>query len=87
MSETQGDETNSSSYRQMTVAQIREQNKADHVEVVFLESARFHKLFRTNPQYVALLERLRNALENSRSLQVRLMSPNGDIIEDVREPG
>jgi hypothetical protein len=87
MSETQGDETNSSSYRQMTVAQIREQNKADHVEVVFLESARFYKLFRTNPQYDALLERLRNALENSRSLQVRLMSPNGDIIEDVREPG
>ena len=85
MSETQRDKGDRSSFRQMTVAQIREQNGEDHVQIVFLESARFYKLFRTNPQYDALLERLRSNLANGRSVQVRLTSPNNDIIEDVKE--
>ena len=85
MSETQRDKGDRSSFRHMTVAQIREQNGEDHVQIVFLESARFYKLFRTNPQYDALLERLRSNLANGRSVQVRITSPNNDIIEAVKE--
>lgn len=87
MSETQRDEANSSSYRQMTVAHLREQKGADHVEIVFLESARFYKLFRKNPQYDALLEQLRGDLKNGRGVLVRFTSPNSDIIEDIKEIG
>ena len=87
MSSSQSDKPGNSSQREMTVARVREQDKADHVEVVFLESARFYKLFRTNPQYDALLERLRDALATGRGVRVRLSFPNGDIIEDVQKLG
>jgi len=74
-------------YRAMTVAQIREQKGADHVEVVFLESARIYRLPRQNPAYDEALRLLRDALANNRALQVGLASLDSDIIEEIQEPG
>ena len=74
-------------YRAMTVAQIREQKGADHVEVVFLESARIYRLPRKNPAYDEALTLLRDALANHRVLQVGLASLDSDIIEEIQEPG
>ena len=87
MSGSQTDKTSSHGYREMTVARVREPSGADHVEVVFLESARFYKLFRTHPHYETLLERLQDASAKGRGVRVRLTSPHGDIIEDVQELG
>lgn len=72
-------------YRTMTVAQIREETGADPVQVIFLESARFYTLLRTNPQFDAFLQRLRDAMTKGRGVQVRMTSPHGDIIEDIQE--
>lgn len=73
--------------REMTVAHIREQERAGETEVIFLESARFYSLLRSHPDYDRLLASLRVALEKGHSVIVRLSSPDSDVIEDVREPG
>ena len=72
-------------WRTMTVAQIRPGNGAPYSEVVFLESARFYKLYRNNPRYDEILKNLRHALAKGRALKVRLASPEGDIVENVEE--
>ena len=87
MSGSQTDKANNYGYRKMTVARVREPSGANHVEVVFLESARFYRLFRTNPHYAILLKRLQDAIAKGRGARVRLTSPHGDIIEDVQELG
>lgn len=87
MSGSQTDQAKNHSYRVMTAARVREPSSTDYVEVVFLESARFYKLFRTNPRYKILLERLQDAIAKGRGVQVRLTSPHGDIIEDVQPLG
>lgn len=87
MSGSQTNKNNNHGYREMTAARVREPSDANHVEVVFLESARFYKLYRTNPHYKILLERLQDAIAKGRGVQVRLTSPHGDIIEDVQELG
>ena len=38
-------------YREMTMADLREFEEADYVQVVFLESARFYTLRRDNPVF------------------------------------
>lgn len=68
--------------RDMTVAQIRE--RTDGVVVVFLESARFYKLPRTNPSFERIFDTLKDAVERQRVLKISLASPEGDVIEDVR---
>jgi hypothetical protein len=67
----------------MTVAHIREQAAADAVEVMFLESARFYQLRRSNPNFDAILQRLRAAIPQQEALQISLALPNGDIIADA----
>ena len=69
--------------RRMTVAHIREQTPADAVEVMFLESARFYQLRRSNPNFDAILQRLRAAIAQQEALQISLALPNGDIIADA----
>jgi hypothetical protein len=72
--------------REMTVAQIREQQGAEYLEVVFLESARFYRLSKENPRYDEILRRLRAAVAKGSVLKVRCASPDSDIIEEVQAP-
>lgn len=71
-------------YREMTVAHIREQEGADSVEVVFLESARFYRLLKKNPAYDEVLKRLRDGMAKGHVLKVRFASEESDIIEGVQ---
>lgn len=68
-------------YREMTVASIRE--RAESVQVAFLESARFYELPRSQPGFESILVQLREAREQGRALKVRLPSLDSGVIEEV----
>lgn len=70
----------------MTVARIRESSGADHVEVTFLESARFYLLMKSHPDFGAMLSHLKEAEAGGRSLAVQLPSIDSDRIESVSAP-
>lgn len=70
--------------RNLTVARVRD--RSDHAQVAFLESARFYKLPKSHPKFAALLGLLTDAGGKGRVLTILLSSPEGDVIEDVREP-
>ena len=70
--------------REMTVAQIREPGGPDAMEVVFLESAHFYRVLRSNPAFNDILKRLRDAGKEGRALTIELASLESDIIENVR---
>jgi hypothetical protein len=70
-------------FREMTVANIRDDVAADNVEVIFLESARFYKVSKHNPKYQEMMRSLRDAIARGRILRVRFASPDSDIIEEV----
>lgn len=61
----------------MTVARIRE--RAESVQVAFLESARFYELPRSHPGFERILARLRQGSV----VKVRLPSLDSGVIEDV----
>lgn len=67
----------------MTVAHIREPAQGAFVEVMFLESARFYRLLRVNPDFDAILERLRGGMREGRILEIKVASPESDVIEDA----
>ncbi|MDH3317804.1 MAG: hypothetical protein OER43_18820 [Gammaproteobacteria bacterium] len=69
----------------MTVAHIRERTGADHVHVVFLESARFYRLNRENPNFEQALRLLREAMTKGSVVNVGFASPHSEIIHEVRE--
>lgn len=69
----------------MTLAQIRESEDVDHIEVVFLESARFYRLFRNNVDFDRLLGHLREAMTMRHPLRVGTTSIDSDTIEDIQE--
>lgn len=69
--------------RRMTVAHIREQTPADGVEVIFLESARFYQLRRSNPNFEAILAQLRHAIPQHQPLQITLTRAEEDIIAEA----
>jgi hypothetical protein len=71
-------------YRELTVAHIRSREGADHVEVMFLESARIYKLLMEQPGLDELLERLREAEQAGRAVRVGLASLDSDLIKDVQ---
>jgi len=71
----------------MTVAEVREPPGLDHVEVLFLESARFYTLPKSDPRHESMLMCLRNGLAHSRPVEVRFASVESNLIEDVRELG
>jgi hypothetical protein len=71
-------------YREMRVAHIREPEGAKYLEVMFLESARFYKLFKENPAYKEILGHLREALGKKHGLKVRCASVESDVIEEVQ---
>lgn len=70
--------------RELTVAAIRERPGADHVQVAFLESARFYRLSKDRPGYEQALGALREARDAGRPVTVGLASLDGDEIESVR---
>jgi hypothetical protein len=71
-------------YRAMTVADIRETTADDYVEVIFLESARFYKLFRENPAFGDTMTSLRESLAKGRAVDVGTRSLDSDVLEEVR---
>jgi hypothetical protein len=66
--------------RKLTVARVRGLEEDDHVEVLFLESARIYTLSRKRPDFDRLLARL----EEGRVVRVRLASLDADVIDDVQ---
>jgi hypothetical protein len=72
-------------FRTMTPAHIREPQGADHVEVVFLESARFYRLLKRNPIYEHIVALLRDAIAKKRALPVRCASLESDTIVEVQD--
>jgi hypothetical protein len=70
-------------FQRMTPAHIREPPAADYVEVVFLESARFYKLFKKTPAFDQIADLLRDAIDNNHAVQIRCTSPHGDVIEAI----
>ena len=68
-------------YREMTVASIRE--RAELIQVAFLESARFYELPRAHPGFDRILVQLREAKEQGHALKVRLPSLDSGVIEDA----
>lgn len=71
-------------YREMRVAHIRERKDEEHLEVMFLESARIYKLFKKNPAYLEILGALRAALAKKSVLRVRCAAKESDVLEEVR---
>lgn len=67
-------------YRELTVAQVRGSDEDDHVEVLFLESARIYTLSRKRSDFDEVVARL----APSRPVTVGLASLDADVIEDVR---
>jgi hypothetical protein len=67
-------------YRELTVAQVRGSDEDDHVEVLFLESARIYTLSRKRSDFDDVLARL----APGRPVTVGLASLDADVIEDVR---
>ncbi len=72
-------------FRKMTVAHIRENSRAQSVEVIFLESAQFYRLLRSNPAFEDILNSLRGAIASGCALTVGFVSPESEIIEEVAE--
>jgi hypothetical protein len=71
-------------YRELTVARIRTPDDADHVEVLFLESARIYELRSDRPDFAELIGLLRRAELDGRPIKVGFASIDGDAIEDVQ---
>ncbi|HVM06404.1 MAG TPA: hypothetical protein VM242_14650 [Acidimicrobiales bacterium] len=69
--------------RDLTVARIRTRDGADHVEVLFLESARIYRLPNDCPGFDQLLRSLRDAEASRQPVRVALASPYSEIIRDV----
>lgn len=67
----------------LTVAKVIEDENKDYVTVVFLESARFYKLMRSDAGFKEYLAKLKKAEKNSSAVKVRLVEPYGEIIEAV----
>ena len=74
-------------FKEMTVAHVRETPGAEFAEVVFLESARFYKLFKENKNFQRIQHELRHAAEEHAKVRVFLNVSEGDVIQDVQAGG
>ena len=83
MTEPNEDQTHRSFHRTLTVGNVREPDPAGNIEVIFLESARFHHLLKNNPSYAEILKTLRTAERERRPVSVKTASIESDIIEDL----
>ena len=72
--------------RTLTVAAVRGSDEEDHVEVLFLESARVYRLERERPDFDELLGQLREG----RKVRLTTVAADSDVIEEMDvllEPG
>ena len=83
MTESNEDQTHRSFHRTLTVGHVREPDPAGNIEVIFLESARFHHLLKNNPRYGEILKALRMAEQERRPISIKTASIESNIIEDV----
>jgi hypothetical protein len=72
-------------FRTMTPAHIREPRETEYIEVAFLESARFYRLFKRNPMYHQIVKVLRDAITKKRAVRVRCMSFESDELAEVQD--
>lgn len=82
-SESDDREKEKPAIREMTPAHVRERKGAEFVEVMFLQSARIYKLFKKNPKFEEVQERLREAVAAKRTVRVQLTAPQEDVIVGV----
>lgn len=71
-------------YRELTVARLRVPERADHLEVLFLESARIYRLARDREDFDVLVDRLRASEAEGRPVSVAIASLHDDLVEDVQ---
>lgn len=71
-------------YRELTVARIRTPEDADHVEVLFLESARVYEVSTDRPDFAELIGLLRRAELDGTPVKVGFRSLDSDAIEVVQ---
>lgn len=69
-------------HRDLTVAKVRTPEGADHVEVLFLESARIYRLATARADIDQVLARL----HEGGTVRVILASWDTDVVADVQEP-
>jgi hypothetical protein len=70
---------------ELTAADIREAKGAEYIEVIFLESVRFHRLLRNNAAFERILAMLRESVAKHRAVKVRFASIESDVIQNVEE--
>ena len=83
MNESPSDARRATVLRQMTVARVRMPPEADHVEVMFFESARVYRLLEETPSFEAYLGLLQEASRVGTPLAVTFGSLESDLIESV----
>ena len=69
--------------RRLTVANIREVDTANFVEIVFLESTRFYRLPKKNENFIESIRILKKALAGNTPIMVAFTTPNSDEISNV----
>jgi len=79
----EGNEKKKFYFRDMTVANIRRNDDADFVEIIFLESARFYRIMKKNSDCRDMLGKLERALSDSKPMRVGFESIDSDTIKAV----
>ena len=72
-------------FRTMTPVHIREPRNTDYVEIAFVQSARFYRLFKSNPMYHQIAKVLRDAITKKRAVQIRCTSFESDVLAEVQD--
>jgi hypothetical protein len=71
-------------WRKLTVAHVRGSPGAEYVEVLFLESARFYRLHKSNARFNEIQALLDEAKTRQNQMLIRLGSKDADVIEEVK---
>jgi hypothetical protein len=71
-------------YRELTVARVRNGEGTAQTEVLFLESARVYRLLEEQPGFREFLDRLQSAETSGCAVSVGFRSLESDVIEYVR---
>lgn len=69
----------------MTAVRVLGPNESGDVEAVFLESARFYRVSNENPEFEAIVDALREAVESGHPLNIRTSSIDSEIIDAVEQ--
>ncbi len=69
---------------QLTVVKVFDkQADQDFTQIIFLESARFYKLFVNNKRYKAIVALAKKSLKTNTKIAVEFTEPNGDVIKNI----